>query len=320
MRWQKWFGVPDPYLKDPLGFAKNHLRRIFLPDREDQRFYCGDWSKIEPTVLFWLTGLGRIADDWYEDMAGEIFSVPKINIAKESEERQLGKSAALGCGYGMGHHKFKADTLKKSGLEISESLAKQAVYAYRKKYKPITDLWRELEWGFKNAIYGQSTQCCNGKICIMPLVLPFRGVQIRLPSGSILYYPGAIVTPATSIEVLDDEGNPTYDMKGRQIFETEKASLAYMAEDNGTARLKKVYGGLLTEHVTSCTARDIILPAVYNLEAAGFEILNTVHDELWGQSEQGRDDEFERIMCVNPSWALDMNITASLKSGKRYLK
>ncbi|HET8686833.1 MAG TPA: hypothetical protein VFM18_09230, partial [Methanosarcina sp.] len=91
-------------LQDPIGFSKNLLRRIFLPD-QGKYFYCGDWSKIEPTVLFWLTGQGTIPGNWYEDMAATIYSVDISTIGKESEERQLGKSAALGCGYGMGHQK-----------------------------------------------------------------------------------------------------------------------------------------------------------------------------------------------------------------------
>jgi len=307
-----------PHLRDPLGFTKNLLRRIFLPDSPDLTFYCGDWSKIEPTVLFWLTGLGTIPHDVYEEMAAEIYSVPKTTIGKESEERQLGKGAFLGGGYSMGHKKFKVDILKKYGLEISEALSKQTINAYRKKYNKIVELWHQLEWGFKQAVQGQSAQLCDGKIFISPMLLPHKGVQIRLPSGSILYYHHARITPPEDIPVLDDEGNPTYDEKGRQIFEHEKASLAYISADNGY--LKKLYGGLLTEHVTSCTARDIILPAVYNLEAAGFDILNTVHDELWGQGAPGRDKEFERIMCINPSWCPDMNISAGCKNGVRYLK
>lgn len=296
-----------PMLKDPMGFAKNLLRRIFLPDSFDLKFYCGDWSKIEPTVLFWLTGLGEIPDDWYEDMASTIYGVPKSTIGKESEERQLGKSAALGCGYGMGHDKFKGDTLKKTGIEISIELSKHAVNSYRKKYYPITNLWRQLEQAFKAAIYGQPTNLCDGKIFVLPMEKPHSGVKIRLPSGSYIYYHGARIIPST-----------TYMSEGEIV--TTPPGIAYLLDENGSPVLKKVYGGLLTEHITSGTARDIIVPALYNLEVAGFDILNTVHDELWGQGAYGRDKEFEDIMCIRPSWCKDMKITAGMKNGIRYLK
>ena len=83
-----------PTLKDPLAFVKNCLRRIWLPDAGHE-FYCGDLAKIEPTVLFWLVGLGDIPKNWYEQMAAAIYQVAVETIGKDSEERQVGKAAAL---------------------------------------------------------------------------------------------------------------------------------------------------------------------------------------------------------------------------------
>lgn len=567
-----------PHLKDPLGFVKNMLRRIFIPDSPDMRFYCGDWSKIEPTVLFWLVGLGEIPGNWYEDMAATIYNVSVASIGKESEERQLGKSAALGCleadteiltirgykkiknindydilwdgekwvkhegllakgmksvirieklnidatpdhlfltkkgwrtsvemdheedmkhlisdmysedgqlyqlnlkevskgmskcavyvglnrvfelinsgeakqelvlavqtlldleqipsqthaatywamqglesvgthvstilkkdakiiirrtgsameveefsadlhpleifwntllrligltngdsqliglimmdtmnpetyesllkqkttrigetfdilnsgpdrrfrtrtsishncGYGMGHQKFREDTLKKSGLAISEALSKKAVQAYRSKYKEVVRFWYELEAGMRHAIYGQTSTTAGGKITIMPMPAPHKGVQILLPSGSILYYHRA--------HIIEDRLVKRRMPDGTIEEEIIRGGVGYVTDEDGSPTIKKIYGGLLCEHVTSCTARDIILPALYNLENAGFDILNLVHDEMWGQGAPGRDEEFERIMCINPSWCKDMKIGAGMKNGWRYLK
>lgn len=298
-------------LKDPIGFSKNLLRRIFVPD-PGKYFYCGDWSKIEPTVLFWLTGQGNIPGNWYEDMAATIYSVDVKTVGKDSVERQIGKNAALGCGYGMGKVKFKDQVLKQTGLEISDSLSGQAVFAYRKKYEKVTQFWKDIQWAFGHAINGQATRLCDGKIFVMPMEHPFKGVRIRLPSGSYLYYHNAQFTPPYSEIVMDENGVE------REVW--HQAGIGYMSDEDGSPRLKRIYGGLLTEHVTSCTARDIILPAVYNLEQADFEVLNLVHDELWGQGEPGRDEEYERIMCINPSWAPDLRISAGMKNGIRYLK
>ena len=284
-----------PGLQDPLGFIKNLLRRIFIPD-QGTKFYCGDWSKIEPTVLFWLTGMGRISKLWYEDMASTIYSVDISTIGKDSEERQLGKSAALGCGYGMGHVKFRDDVLSKTGLLISEDLAKRAVYAYRNKYHQVTQFWRELELGMKMALNGTVTKLCEGKVYIMPMAHKFRGklgvknLQIRLPSGGLLFYHDVR---------LDSDG---------------------LTFDSGDRFRKKLYGGLLCEHVVSSTAREILVPAVWRLEKAGFDVLNVVHDEIWASAEESRDEEFERIMCINPSWCPDMAIGAEGDNGRRYLK
>lgn len=283
-----------PTLKDPLGFVKNLLRRIWLPD-EGQAFYCGDWSKIEPTVLFWLVGLGRIPGDWYEQMASEIYGIPASQIGKNSDERQIGKNTALGSGYGMGHVKFRNDIKKKTGMNISEGLSEQAIKAYRRKYYQVTQLWRALESSFRMAIEGYPSSICEGKIHVMPMDGMHRGVIIRLPSGSHLFYHRAHVN--------------------------EKNELCYVtSDDKGRVVIKNVYGGLLTEHVTSATARDIILPAIYRIEQAGFTIPNLVHDEVWGFGKPGREKEFEHLMCVRPSWCSDLDIGASIDCGVRYLK
>jgi len=286
-----------PNLVDPLSYCKNLLRRIWLPD-EGKKFYCGDWSKIEPTVLFWLVGLGPIPKNWYEQMAGTIFGMEPCQVKKDSDERNLGKSAALGCGYGMGHVKFRKDTADKSGLLISEELSKRAVYAYRNKYVEIVQFWKMLEYAFKNALRGQATNLCDGKVTVMPMVrranqkLP--SIAVRIPSGGILYY--------------------------HEVGYSATDGLTYISDDNGAPMRKKLYGGLLCEHVVSSTARELIVPSIYHLENAGFEILSLVHDEIWAQDVEGRDKEFTELMCRNPSWCEDMVITADGENGVRYLK
>ena len=306
-----------PSLKDPIGFVKNLLRRMWLPNHGEQ-FYCGDFSKVEPTVLFWLVGLGPIPKKWYEEMAAEIYLTPVEQISKESEERQVGKTAALSCGYGAGWESFITKTYKDTGILLTEAMSKQVINAYRKKYPQVTKFWRDLEAGFRLAIHGQATQLCNGKIFISPMAYPFRGVQIRLPSGGMLYYHGAIERQ----EEFEDE--MTEIRNGQKVtFKVKKIRnvMKYMA-DQGGGRLAYdyVYGGLLCENVVSATAREIIGPAVYHLESAGFDVLGLIHDETWASAQAGREDEFNRLMCINPPWCPDLEIGSDLKTGVRYLK
>jgi DNA polymerase len=304
-----------PTLKDPLGFVKNLLRRIWVPD-DGMLFYCGDFSRVEPCVLYWLLDLGDIPPKWYEEMAAEIYNVHVSEIKKDSEERTVGKSANLGCGYGMGWEKFKADTLKKTGIILSDDMAKQVVSAYRRKNKRIVEFWREIEHAFRRAVNGEPTALCNGKIHVVPLEHPFKGVKIRLPSGSYLYYHNARIT----IEEYDEK--TVIIENGKHVVVTNRRSrevLSYMTDEGGFTGWSKLYGGLLTEHVTSATARDILVPAMWRLENAGFDVLNVVHDEIWAQAGEGREAEFKSLMCVNPSWC-NMKIDADLKCGVRYLK
>jgi DNA polymerase len=93
-------------------------------------------------------------------------------------------------------------------------------------------------------------------------------------------------------------------------------------QDYGAGKIGwgKVYGGLLTEHVTSATARDLLTHAMYQLDQAGFDVLSTVHDEIWGESHAGRDKEFEDTMCILPHWCPDIVLKAEGDNGVRYLK
>lgn len=287
-------------LKDPIGFVRNLLRRIFLPD-PGMEFLCGDFSKVEPSVLFWLLDMGAIPKKWYEEMAAVIYSKAPSEIGKDSEERQIGKAAALGCGYGMGADKFKEQVEKQVGIAISEQLAQRAVQSYRMANPKIVQFWGDIENAFRRAIKGEPTKLCNGKILVMPMQYPHTGVQIRLPSGSHLFYHHAQIA---SMTFRQKNGMPQ-----------ERQVLCYSG-DNET---KTVYGGLLTEHVVSATARDILVPAMWRLEQNKFEVLNTVHDEIWVQASPGRGEEFRSLMCINPSWC-DMKIDADFKNGVRYLK
>lgn len=309
-----------PGLKDPVGFAKNLLRRMFIAD-DGLEFISGDWSKIEPTVLFWLTGLGAIPKKWYEEMAAEIYNKPPEQISKESDERQVGKTAALSCGYGAGWKSFIDKTYQDTGIILTEDESKKVINAYRRKYPQVVAMWEELEAGFRLAIHGQTSSVCGGKVYIMPLasVFPrFKGVAIRLPSGSFLFYHGASESVEDFVEeVVEIRNGQTIKYKTTKT----KRVLKYLSDfGEGKVGHKYVYGGLLCENVTSATARDIIVPAVWQLENAGYSVLALVHDEIQGQAKPGLEEEFKRLMCINPSWCRDMDIQAETKAGVRYLK
>lgn len=283
---------------DGISFIKDLLRRVWVPE-VGERMYCGDFSKIEPTVLFWLVGLGPVSKLCYEETAAEIYGVDVAMIKKDTEERQLGKNTFLGGGYGMGHRKFKQQIQEQSGVVISEEMSKKAIYAYRRKYFQIPEFWKLLEWAFKTAIGGQIAQLCGGKIIVAPMEQGRNGVRIRIPSGDFLYYPDACIKT---------------DAKG-------KTSLAYKSLDKaGRVSMEHLYGGMLCEHVTSSTARELMANSMKNLEDTGFPILTSVHDELWSSSRFGRDQEFEDTMCTLPDWAQGMVVKVGCENGYRYLK
>jgi DNA polymerase len=317
-----------PGLKDPIGFVKNLLRRVWIPV-EGNAFYSGDFSKVEPCTLFWLLDMGEIPDKWYEEMAAEIYNLNVTDISKDSDERQIGKTAQLSCGYGAGWKSFKLKTFKDTGILLTDEMAKMVVNAYRRKYPSVPAFWRDLQNSFRKAIMGEGSILCGGKIHIMPMPSPWEGVQIRLPSGGYLYYHGAQANMESryvrTISGVDEEltfsqwEKLSRDLQAHYV-ETKREILTYLS-DQGSGRVGRdyIYGGLLCENVVSATSREVMVPAMWRLENAGFDVLGSVHDELWGETASGRCQEFEALMCANPSWC-DMKIKAEAKEGVRYLK
>jgi DNA polymerase len=85
----------------------------------------------------------------------------------------------------------------------------------------------------------------------------------------------------------------------------------------------KTYGGKLFENVCQAVARDVMAWNMPAIEAAGFEIVTTVHDEV--VCEAPDTDEFtgERLaalLCATPPWAAGMPLAAEGFEAKRYRK
>lgn len=308
-----------PGLVDPINFVKNLLRRIWLPTPGNM-FYCGDFSKVEPSVLFWFLNLGPIPKNWYEKMAGAIYNKPSEQIEEGSKERDVGKMANLSCQYQTGGDGYRKALYKETAIALSEAEGKRVVDTYRRENPAIVAFWEELQTAFRLAIHGQTSMLCGGKLHFLPMqaVFPqFKGVAIRLPSGSYLFYHAA---EEAIVEVNEEVTELRFGVPVTTIVKKKRKVMRYLFDyGQGKVGWKTVYGGSICENVTSGTARDIIVPATYHLEAAGFGILGLIHDEIWGDAIAGREEEFKRLMCINPSWC-NMEITSDLKCGVRYLK
>lgn len=307
-----------PTLQDPIGFVKNLLRRIWLPDNPWEWFYAGDFSKIEPTVLFWLLNLGPIPDKWYEELASKIYGIPLEKIDKEGHERQVGKAGQLSCGYGSGWKSFRLKTFQDTGILLSEAEAKKTVYTYREMYPSVVQFWEDLEKAFGMAVVGGTTRLCDGRIIVMPMPAPWQGVMIQLPSGSKLYYHGA---GRDYVKIKKDVWTIVDGRKVKTKVEEETLSFYYLEADHrGIITKKTVYGGLLCENVVSATAREVMTPAMWRLENAGFKVPGTVHDELWSIGKPNAEKEIEYLMSIPPVWAKGMIVKTEVQGGVRYLK
>lgn len=76
------------------------------------------------------------------------------------------------------------------------------------------------------------------------------------------------------------------------------------------------------ENAVQATARDILRDAMVRLEARGYTIILTVHDEILCEEElgEGTVEEVCALMAEVPTWAKGLPVRAEGWEGQRYRK
>jgi DNA polymerase len=290
-------------LGDPMS-AFSSLLRAVIRATPGLTLYCGDFNAIEARVVFWLAGHQRGLDlftggrDPYREMAARIYSKQVKYVT--DEERALGKSVILGCGFGMGAAKFEM-TCKNNHIPITTELAELAVQTYRTTNAPVPQLWKNLE---RAAI--AATRNPGKRYAINRTTWFVRDdfLYCELPSGRRLAY----YEPIIKIEAT------TWGHEREVLYHGSVNPKTKQWESTGT------YGGKLCENVTQAVARDIMVEAQLRTHAAGYIALISVHDELLNERTAGTIEEFEALMTQLPSWAKDLPIKVKAWSGVRYRK
>lgn len=137
-------------------------------------------------------------------------------------------------------------------------------------------------------------------------------LQVELPSGRILSYPGIGI----SVEKQIDEDDDRTEYRER---------IRYMGENQTTRQWGKqyTYGGKLAENVTQALCRDLLANALVTVENAGWPIILHVHDEIVTEVPNTPEytvAELERMMCDLPAWAAGFPLAAEGAELMRYAK
>jgi DNA polymerase len=124
-------------------------------------------------------------------------------------------------------------------------------------------------------------------------------LRLRLPSGRYLCY----LQPK-----VDDKGQ-----------------LTYMGVNQYTRQWTRIktYGGKLIENATQAFARDVLAHNMPAVEAEGYEIVLSVHDELITEtpdSDEYSSDHLAELMSVVPPWARGLPLAAAGFETNRYRK
>lgn len=310
---------------------------------QGKKLVVADLSNIEGRVLAWLAGeewkLQAFRDydagtghDLYVLAYAKSFGIKPEAVSKD--DRQKGKVQELALGYEGGVGAFLTFAAA-YGIDL-EAMGEQAIgsipqpilneansalawtklnkrptfglsdrawlvcdsfkRAWRYGHPAIASFWKELQ---EAAVLAVSRPGVTFTCRMLKLRRDGAWLRIRLPSGRFLCYPSP------------------------QVDETGK--LSYMGVNQYSRKWSrlKTYGGKLAENVTQAVARDVLAGNMPGIEAAGYQIVLSVHDE--NLTEADDRDEFSAghlagLMATNPPWADGLPLAAAGFEAYRYRK
>lgn len=288
-------------LGQPATFLASAIRSA-VKAKDGRRLIVCDFAGIEARVLGWMAAEKRYQkafaakDDLYVDMAGALYGE-----AAAQANRQMGKIAILGLGYGMGKDRFVEAARLMGGIDVDADEAQEVVQTYRQRYASIVRWWYSLS--------DASIQCVEtGEPQVVTKVrftLEDDFLFVQLPSGRKLAY---------NQPTVREEDTPV----GR------KPQLSYMGVNSITKKWerKRTYGGKLCENIVQAVALDLLADAMFRLEKAGYPIVLHVHDEVVCEVPNGFGSvaEVEQIMCASDRWAEGCIVDAEGFESERYRK
>lgn len=292
------------YDDDPMSIA-GAVTRSVLTASEGKELVVADYSAIEGRGLAWLAGEETELENYRKDLdpyvasAAMILHKPYESVTKD-ERQSPGKISVLACGYGG-----SVNAVRNFGGEgmSDDDIKEQIVWPWREAHPMTVAFWRGLETACMSAVSSPGQMFSNRGASFL---VKGRFLMCRLPSGRILYY-------------YDPDIRPMETSWGEM-----KDSVTYMTVDGMTKKWVRTntYGGKLAENVTQAICRDIMAEAMLRLEASGYPVVMTVHDEIICEVPEGFGsvEELEKIMCIVPTWAVGFPIKASGWRGRRYRK
>jgi DNA polymerase len=268
---------------------------IFAP--EGYMMIDSDSSQIEARTLAWLAEQNDLVEafdrgeDVYKIMASAIYGKDITQITKD--ERFVGKTTILGCGYGMGAAKFQAQ-LKNFNVAIELDEAKRIIDTYRTTYPKITALWKKAGTALEAILRGNAMELGRDG------VLKIEGSDgILLPNGLFLRYP--------NLRILQSEEG-----KAEMVYDTKRGKAIIP---------NRIYGGKVIENVCQALARIVIGEQMLMI-AKKYKVVMTVHDAIAcivPKAEVESAQEYvEMCMRMRPKWARDLPLNCESGYGKNY--
>lgn len=302
--------------------------------------YAADLSAIEGRALAWLAGeqdvvqfyadhdAGLVAYDSYMLAYASCFGVDPSTVTKQ--QRKEGKPIELAFGYGGGVAAFltfakvyhldlaamaesihvsadrslmldcegKFDWAQQNGFEAGLNKRQYSAFEYVKQRwrtarSETVRLWEALAEGFRMATLFEGKTFTAGKVTFQR---NGAWLRLQLPSGRYLNF----LSPKSVGKELSYLGFNRYSRKFERV---------------------PTHGGKLAGLVTQAFAGDILRDALAPIEADGFQIVLTVHDEVIAEGDPSRTvDELCAHLTRPKAWAPGLPLAAEGFKALRYRK
>lgn len=270
-------------------------------------FTVSDYSAIEARLTAWAAGEDSVLDSFRKGEDIYVATAERMGGAKAGFDRQRGKSATLGCGFGGG----AGALLNLGGAKIYpkgtpddviwEGLT-SLVETWRVAHPHIVSWWKQVHTAFDKG--GPASRR-------IPVDVEIVGNDryVWLPSGRALVYHNC---RREYVQPKDRNGKP--------LPYRRRAWVCDAVVGNGTQR-RIVGGPTQVENIIQAIGRDLLTHALVNVERAGFRTVTHVHDEIVTETTGGLTVErLSSLMCDLPDWAEGLPVEAAGYTTQRYRK
>lgn len=289
------------------------MLRGMLTARRGMKLVAGDFAAIECRVLNWLAGQEDVCDVFRQYDAApkdekKRFD-PYLRMAEKMGrpgQRQAGKAAELGCGFGMGGPKFVTAAWEVYQLRVNAAEANDAVRIYRATHPFVVQLWADANAACMQAVRAPGVPVKFGGRGNLKALVAGNYLYLVLPSGRALMYPGPSIK---------ERETPWGELRDAVHFWAPHPKSKVWCEQG-------LYGGLIVENIVQAASRDLLADALLRLEARGYTPVLSVHDEAVCEVpvDFGSPAEMERIMSELPAWGEGCPVAAEAWEGFRYRK
>lgn len=270
-------------------------------------FTVSDYSAIEARLTAWAAGEDSVLESFRKGEDVYVATAERMGGEKAGFDRQRGKGAALGCGYGGGagallnlggagmYPKGTPDDVIWAGLTT-------IVDAWRVAHPHIVSWWKQVHTAFDKG--GPASRR-------IPVDVEIVGNDryVWLPSGRALVYHNC---RREYVQPKDRNGKP--------LPYRRRAWVCDAVVGNGTQR-RIVGGPTQVENIIQAIGRDLLTHALVNVERAGFRTVTHVHDEIVTETTGGLTVErLSSLMCDLPDWAEGLPVEAAGYTTQRYRK